>query len=290
MRLMIFGAGFSGLAIAREMRGRVAWTGGTTRSRARFPALEQVGLTPFTFDGETLSESLRRELGTVTHLIQSIAPDGAGDPLLRLVARDLRQLMPELVWTGYLSTVGVYGDHGGRWVDEQTRCRPVSRRSIWRDAAEKSWLRLASEADLPVAILRLSGIYGPGRNALVKLQSGQARRIVKPGQFFNRIHVDDIAGACVHLGALGASGIWNVSDDLPAPPQDVVLFAAQLMGIEPPAEVPFEEAELSPMGRSFYGEVKRVSNDKLKHSGYTFRYPDYRSALTSMWRDGSWRG
>ncbi len=290
MRLMIFGAGFSGLAIAREMHGRAVWAGGSTRSQARFAALEQAGLSPFLFDGETLSDPLRQHLRSVTHLVQSIAPDDSGDPLLRLAGEDLRRLMPDLRWAAYLSTVGVYGDHEGRWVDEETRCRPVSRRSIWRDAAEKCWLRRSEEMDLPITVLRLSGIYGPGRNAFVNLQAGKARRIVKPGQVFNRIHVDDIAGACLHLAAREAAGIWNVSDDLPAPPQDVVLFASQLMGVEPPPEIEFEDADLSPMGRSFYGEVKRVSNEKLKVSGYTFRYPDYRATLTAMWHDGSWRG
>ena len=290
MRLMIFGAGFSGLAIAREMRGRATWAGGTTRSRERFPALQQAGLTPFVFDGETLAEPLQEQLPTVTHLVQSIAPDEKGDPLLRLIDEDLRHAMPQLRWVGYLSTVGVYGDHEGRWVDEETRCRPVSRRSIWRDAAEKGWLRRGAGTDLPIAVLRLSGIYGPGRNAFVNLQAGRARRIVKPGQVFNRIHVDDVAGACVHVAAHESGGIWNVTDDLPAPPQDVVLFAARLMGVAPPPEIDFEDADLSPMGRSFYGEIKRVSNTKLKDSGYAFRHPDYRSALSAMWNDGSWRG
>ncbi len=290
MRLMILGAGYSGLAIGREMRGRTERAAGTTRSAERFSLLSRAALIPFEFDGERLSDDLRTELKDVTHLVQSIAPDENGDPLLRLAGEDLSSLLPELRWAAYLSTVGVYGDHEGRWVDEDTRCRPVSRRSIWRDAAEKCWLQAGKAGDVPVSVLRLSGIYGPRRNAFVNLQAGKARRLIKPGQVFNRIHVDDIAGALVHLAAHEASGIWNVTDDLPAPPQDVVLFAAQLMGVEPPPEIDFETADLSPMARSFYGEVKRVSNAKLKTSGCTMRHPDYRAALTAMWSDGSWRG
>ena len=290
MRLMILGAGYSGQAIAREMKGRTERAVGTTRSQERFPHLTRAGLIPFEFDGKLLSQDLRNELQGVTHLVQSIAPDESGDPLLRLAGDNLRNLLPELRWTAYLSTVGVYGDHEGRWVDEETRCRPVSRRSIWRDAAEKCWLQAGSELNLPVSVLRLSGIYGPGRNAFVNLQAGKARRLVKPGQVFNRIHVDDIAGALVHLAGHEASGIWNVTDDLPAPAQDVVLFAAHLMGVAPPPEIDFKTADPSPMAQSFYGELKRVSNDKLKTSGYTLRHSDYRAALTAMWRDGSWRG
>ena len=290
MRLMILGAGYSGLAIAREVRGRTERAAGTTRSAERFALLSRAALIPFELDGERLSDDLRTELKGVTHLVQSITPDESGDPLLRLAGDDLSGLLPELRWAAYLSTVGVYGDHEGRWVDEDTRCRPVSRRSIWRDAAEKCWLQAGEAGNVPISVLRLSGIYGPCRNAFVNLQAGKARRLVKPGQVFNRIHVDDIAGALVHLAAHEASGIWNVTDDLPAPPQDAVLFAAQLMGVEPPPEIDFEMADLSPMARSFYSEVKRVSNAKLKTSGYSFRHPDYRAALTAMWRDGSWRG
>jgi len=290
MRLLILGAGYSGLAIAREMRDEVAWIGGTTRSRARFGELEAAGLSPFVFDGSVVSEALKAELQHVTHLVPSIAPDTQGDPLLRLLGDTPLRHMPHLQWVGYLSTVGVYGDHEGRWVEEATRCNPVSRRSRWRAAAEAQWLHFGEQAGIPVAILRLSGIYGPGRNAFVNLRAGKARRLIKPGQVFNRIHVDDIAGAVRHLIAEDAGGIWNVTDDEPAPPQDVVLFASALMGVEPPPEIPFETADLSPMARSFYGELKRVSNTKLKVSGYALRYPNYRAALRALWNDGNWPG
>ncbi len=144
-----------------------------------------------------------------------------------LLAGQSPEQMPELRWIGYLSTVGVYGDHSGGWVDETSECRPVSRRSVMRVAAEQEWLALGEETGLPVAILRLSGIYGPGRNAFVNLADGTAKRLVKQGQVFNRIHVDDIAGALWHLIGRDKGGVFNVTDDLPAPPQDVVAYAAE---------------------------------------------------------------
>jgi nucleoside-diphosphate-sugar epimerase len=219
----------------------------------------------------------------------SAAPGDAGDPALTALGEELRSAQ-NLRWIGYLSTVGVYGDHGGAWVDETAALRPRSARARARVAAENAWEALGTATGVPVSVLRLSGIYGPGRNALVNLAHGTARRLVKPGQVFNRIHAADIAGGLWHLAERELGGVFNVSDDLPAPPQDVVGFAASLMGVEPPPEIPFETAELSPMQRSFYGENKRVSNARLKGSGYRFRFPDYRAALSSMWRDGTWRG
>ncbi|TIM82068.1 MAG: NAD(P)-dependent oxidoreductase, partial [Mesorhizobium sp.] len=182
-----------------------------------------------------------------------------------------------------------YGDHGGGWMDETAECRPLSKRSMLRVAAERDWLKLGQDIGRPAAILRLSGIYGPGRNALVNLENGTARRLVKPGQVFNRIHCDDIAGALWHLAEGNRGGIFNVTDDLPAPPQDVVAYAAGLMGVTPPPEIPFESAQLSPMARSFYGENKRVANTAIKAAGYRFRFPDYRTAFDHMWAEGSWR-
>ncbi|TIX57165.1 MAG: NAD(P)-dependent oxidoreductase, partial [Mesorhizobium sp.] len=213
----------------------------------------------------------------------------AGDPVLNAARGTIATEMPALEWIAYLSTVGVYGDHGGGWVDETAECRPLSKRSMLRVAAERDWLKLGQDIGRPAAILRLSGIYGPGRNALVNLENGTARRLVKPGQVFNRIHCDDIAGALWHLAEGNRGGIFNVTDDLPAPPQDVVAYAAGLMGVTPPPEIPFESAQLSPMARSFYGENKRVANTAIKAAGYRFRFPDYRTAFDHMWAEGSWR-
>lgn len=289
MRLMIFGAGYSGRAIAVELAAKADWIGGTSRAECNFPALEKAGIHPFAFDGSVLTQALKDALGTVTHCVQSIAPGEDGDPLLDIAGADLKALMPQLQWAGYLSTVGVYGDHQGAWVDEETECRPVSTRSLWRRKAEEQWLAASKESGIPVAVLRLSGIYGPGRNPFLKIEAGKARRLVKPGQVFNRIHVDDIAGATAHLMGKNAGGVWNVTDDLPAPPQDVVEYACSLMGVELPAEIAFETADLTPMARSFYGENKRVSNARIKESGYVFRAPDYKSALAAMWRQDNWR-
>ncbi|ANT49161.1 SDR family oxidoreductase [Mesorhizobium amorphae] len=285
-RILIFGAGYSGKAFARA-NSDAAPIFGTTRSPEKFEALRQAGVTPLRFDG-ALTPEIGEALRATTHLIVSVAPEEVGDPVLS-AARDAIASMPALQWIAYLSTVGVYGDHGGGWVDETAECRPVSKRSVMRVSAEQDWLELGQEIGRPAAILRLSGIYGPGRNALVNLADGTARRLVKPGQVFNRIHCDDIAGALWHLAGANRGGIFNVTDDLPAPPQDVVAYAASLMGVTPPPEIPFETAQLSPMARSFYGENKRVANAAIKAAGYNFRFPDYRAAFDHMWANGNWR-
>jgi len=286
-QVFIFGAGYSGKAFARA-NPAAATIFGTTRSPEKFESLSQAGIAPLLFDG-TLTPEISNALKTTTHLIVSVAPEEAGDPVLNAARATIAKDMPALEWIAYLSTVGVYGDHGGGWVDETAECRPVSKRSVMRVAAEQDWLQLGEEIGRPVAILRLSGIYGPGRNALINLAEGTARRLVKPGQVFNRIHCDDIAGALWHLAERNLGGIFNVTDDEPAPPQDVVAHAAGLMGIEPPPEIPFETAQLSPMARSFYGENKRVSNAAIKAAGYGFSVPNYRAALDRMWADGNWR-
>lgn len=287
--VFIFGAGYSARAFAEANNGRARHIFGTTRSPGKFRVLRWSGVSPLLFDGAPLSGEVAAALRETTHLVISVAPGEAGDPALAALG-DLRSATPGLEWIGYLSTVGVYGDHQGAWIDETAACRPKSRRSAERVEAEKAWLSAGEAAGVPVAVLRLSGIYGPGRNAFVNLEAGTAKRLVKPGQVFNRIHVDDIAGALWLLAGKRQGGIFNVSDDEPSPPQDVVAYAAELMGVPPPPEEPFETAELSPMARSFYGEVKRVSNSAIKKAGYRFQFPDYRIALDAMWRNGNWRG
>ncbi|MGB3418140.1 MAG: SDR family oxidoreductase [Mesorhizobium sp.] len=286
-RTFIFGAGYSGKAFAAASAGGNP-VFGTTRSPEKFEALRRAGITPLLFDG-TLTGEVEATLANTTHLVVSIAPGEAGDPVLAAARTVIVEKMPALRWIGYLSTVGVYGDRGGGWVDETSECRPLSNRSGMRAEAEQAWLGLGRRVGRPVAVLRLSGIYGPGRNAFVNLRTGSAKRLVKPGQVFNRIHRDDIAGALRHLADRAQGGVFNVTDDFPCPPQDVVTYAAALMGVEPPPEIPFETAELSPMARSFYAENKRVSNQAIKQAGYRFSFPDYRSALERMWADGSWR-
>ncbi|WP_269933255.1 SDR family oxidoreductase [Aminobacter sp. HY435] len=286
--IFIFGAGYSGKAFGKAAPNGVH-VAGTTRSRDKFAALQAAAIEPLLFDGHMTPE-IRARLAETTQLVVSAAPGDAGDPVLDAARDAIVHHMPRLRWIGYLSTVGVYGDHGGKWIDETADCHPKSGRSRARLEAEQQWHELGEEAGRPVAILRLSGIYGPGRNAFVNLENGTAKRLVKQNQVFNRIHVEDISGALWHLIDADRGGIFNVTDDEPAPPQDVVAYAAQLMGVDAPPEIPFETAQLSPMARSFYGENKRVANTEIRATGYDFRYPNYRAAFDRMWAEGSWRG
>ncbi len=300
MKVGILGAGFAGKEIGRKLteKGNSVW--GTTRSEEKFDALQQVGISPVVFDGTHLNDDIREILRETTHLINSIAParkentdqpDEIVDPVLRsLQDEGLMANAPKLGWVGYLSTVGVYGNHDGAWIDETTAAAPTSERSRQRVRAEAEWLAVGEAHNLPVGVFRLSGIYGPGRNALLTAEKGKARRLVKKGQVFNRIHVGDIATA-LHLAAEKKSaGAFNITDNEPAPPQDVVGFAHKLMGKNPPPEIDFETADLSPMARSFYGENKRVSNIKSKSElSFEYEWPDYRIALTRMWNEDCWR-
>lgn len=289
MTLTIFGCGYSGKAIAETCNDFLGPVAGTTRSPDKAQRLKSIGIDAYIYCGGEPDAALAGRLSETTHLVQSIAPGAEGDPLLQLGASRLSALMPKLEWAGYLSTVGVYGDHDGAWVDEETPCKPVSRRSVERVEAEEGWQAFSETAGLPVAILRLSGIYGPGRNGFVNLAEGTAKRIVKKDQVFNRIRVEDIGAATRFLAERKLGGIYNVTDNEPAPPQDVVTYAAELMGVAPPPETDFETAQLSPMARSFYGENKRVSNARIRALGFEFAYPDYRVSLANLWNCGNWR-
>lgn len=290
MRLFVFGYGYSSAATVRRMRGRLTWIGATTRSADKAAAMRADGIEPFFFDGSAPGPGIRDAIAQADAVLVSAGPGADGDPVLNRHAADL-SLARRLRSIVYLSTVGVYGDHRGMRVDERSALKPASDRSVARVEAETRWLRQGEFGKVPVAILRLSGIYGPGRNAFVNLADGTAKRIVKPGQVFNRIHVDDIAQAVERCILKGASGAFNITDDEPAPPQDVVAYAADLMGVPPPPEQDFETATLSPMARSFYGENKRVANGKSKRElGMGYAFPTYRVALETMWREGSWQG
>ena len=290
MHVLILGAGFSGSAIAKAFLPLAQSVTGTTRSEDKLAGLLALGIDALVYDGTTISPELAAAMKRTTHLIQSIAPGRDGDPMMRPGTPSLAELMPNLEWAGYLSTVGVYGDHGGAWVAEDASLEPISARSVERVAAEQAWLAVGQVQNIPVAVLRLSGIYGPGRNAFCNLAAGTARRLIKPNQVFNRIRVEDIAGATVFLSGRSIGGVFNITDHEPAPPQDIVAEAARLMGVAPPPEMPFETAELSPMARSFYGENKRVSNTRLRDLGFVFRFPDYRISLAELWSNGHWRG
>lgn len=289
MTLMIFGCGYSGKAIASACGSVFGEIHGTTRSADKAERLNASGITAHIYNGADFDDALLAALKETTHLVQSIAPGPEGDPLLKLTVDEVRALMPRLEWVGYLSTVGVYGDHDGAWVDEETTCKPVSRRSVERVAAEEGWQALGNALECPVAVLRLSGIYGPGRNTFVNLKAGTAKRLIKKDQVFNRIRVEDIGQAALFLGQGRLSGIFNITDNEPCPPQDVVTLAAEMMGVDLPPEIPFETAEISPMARSFYGENKRVSNRKIREFGFHFAYPDYAMSLADLWKCGNWQ-
>jgi nucleoside-diphosphate-sugar epimerase len=289
VRLFVFGLGYSASVFARLAKAGGTSVAGTVRSEEKAAKLRAEGLDATIFDGAAPGAHVGERLGSATHLLVSVAP-GASDPVLAHHRADILAA-PRLRWIGYLSTVGVYGNYGGAWVSERTTPHPMRGRSTERLTAEKAWSSLAAERRLDLGIFRIAGIYGPGRNALFHLAEGTARRIVKPGQVFNRIHVDDIAAVLQAAIGKPTTRIYNLADDEPAPPQDVVKFAAELMGVPSPPEIPFEEAELSDMARSFYAENKRVSNRRIKEElGVKLRYPTYRDGLTAMWRDGSWRG
>ncbi|MDQ0392542.1 SDR family oxidoreductase [Labrys monachus] len=281
MRLLVFGLGYSASHFIRLHGGRFASVAGTFRSPEPVAGIASLaGVERLPFDGRTPTGAIEGAIRTATHVLTSIAPDEAQDPVLQLFGEALRR-SPALRWVGYLSTVGVYGDAGGAWIDETAPVRPTLARNAVRAEVESRWLDLGREGGVDVQVFRLSGIYGPGRNAVVNLKRGTARRVVKPGQVFNRVHVADIAGAVMAgIGRPKAGPFFNVTDNEPAPPQDVVTYAAALMGIEPPPEIPYDDARMSPMARSFYGENKRVSNRLMRETlGHVPLYPTYRDGI-----------
>jgi nucleoside-diphosphate-sugar epimerase len=284
MKLFIFGLGFSSQTFVQDFGARFTGVTGTVRSDDKAERLRAQGrVTPLIFSDERQDPALPQAILDADVMLVSTPPDAQGDPVLRAFAREIAAA-PRLKRIVYLSTVGAYGDHQGAWIDEDTAPRPVAGRSNARLAAEDEWRALAARSGVDLDILRLSGIYGPGRNALAALKAGTAKRIVKPGQIFNRIHVADIARAimaCIDGGKPGAT--YNVTDDEPAPPQDVVAFAAELLGVAAPPEQDFATAAMTPMARSFYGESKRVSNARIKRElGFSFSLPTYREGLRSL--------
>lgn len=280
--LLSLGHGYSARALAAELDRQGGWRViGTTRSADKARALAGEGVQPVIWPGP----DIRAALDEASHLLISIGPDEDGDPVLAALGDDIARIAPRLKWVGYLSTTGVYGDHQGGWVDETTPLTPGTRRGARRKSAEQAWQAIPG---LPLHIFRLAGIYGPGRGPFAKVRAGTARRIIKPGQVFSRIHVEDIAqvlAASIHRPDPGA--VYNVCDDDPAPPEDVIAYAAQLLGLPLPEAVPFDDADLSPMARSFYSESKRVSNARMKRElGIALRYPTYRDGLRAMAGDG----
>ena len=283
-RLFCFGLGYSALALARALKAS-GWTVvGTCRSEDTRKALAAEGIEAHLFDRDRPLADPCVVLGGTTHLLSSVPPDDRGDPVLDCHAEAVAAL--DTSWIGYLSTTGVYGDRSGDWVDESSDLRPAGERGRRRVEAEEGWLDLWRRHGRPAHLFRLAGIYGPGRGPFEQVRSGTAKRVIKPGQVFSRIHVEDIVQVLEASMARPHPGTaYNVCDDEAAPPQDVIVEASRLLGIPPPPEIPFETADLSPMARSFYDELKRVSNRRIKEElGVRLRYPTYREGLAALAR------
>ena len=274
--LLSFGHGYSARALSRLLVSKGWRVIGTTRSADKASIMATEGVEPLIWPGAALGPALN----AATHLLISAAPDELGDPVLRLVRDDIAMLAAQLSWVGYLSTTGVYGDHAGDWVDEQSPLSPATLRGQARVRAEADWGSLG----LPLHIFRLAGIYGPGRGPFEKVRQGTARRIIKPGQVFSRIHVDDIAQVlAASIAQPNPGAAYNLCDDDPAPPEDVIAYAAELLGLPIPPAEDFATAEMTAMARSFYAESKKVSNRRIKQElGVQLNYPDYRSGLRAL--------
>ena len=295
--LFCFGLGYAAEHFLAAFATKFDRIAGTVRSRERAREFSRGGRTldvvvfDGAIDGAPPAPAIAEQLAETDCLLVSVPPDERGDPVLRHCA-DAIARAPRLSTIVYLSTVGVYGDHGGAWVDESTAANPVSARSAERLAAEEDWRALAVGTGKALAIFRLPGIYGPGRNALLQVAGGTARRIVKPGQVFNRVHVADIAAAVAAAFARRADGVFNVTDDEPSEPGAPIAFAADLLGMLPPPEVAFADAAktMSEMALSFWRESKRVWNDKMKRElGVRLAYPTYREGLRTLFAAGEGR-
>ena len=275
--LLSLGHGYSATYLAKRLVPQGWRIAGTTRDADKFDALRAQGITPLLWDRDAILPWLEN----ASHVLVSAGPTETGDPTLDLVAADFEKHAARMTWVGYLSTTGVYGDAQGGWVDESAPLSPATERGRRRVAAENAWTAIP---DLPLHIFRLAGIYGPGRGPFAKVRNGTARRIIKEGQVFSRIHVEDIAQVLeASMAAPQPGTAYNLCDDDPAPPQDVIAHAADLLGVAPPPELPFDQAELSPMARSFYAESKRVRNERIKSDlGVALKYPDYRVGLAAV--------
>ncbi|MBM1221814.1 SDR family oxidoreductase [Ponticoccus sp. SC2-23] len=275
--LLSFGHGFSARGLTRLLLSRGWRVIGTTRSEDKANRLMAEGVEPRIWPGADMAPAL----DAATHVLVSAAPGPDGDPVLGALHDEIASRASQFEWVGYLSTTGVYGDHDGDWVDETTPLNPATARGQARVDAEAAWSAIPG---LPLHIFRLAGIYGPGRGPFAKVREGTARRIIKPGQVFSRTHVDDIAQVLwASIERPNPGAVYNVCDDDPAPPEDVIEEAARLLGLPIPPAEDFETAEMSPMARSFYSESKKVRNDRIKlELGVVLRYPDYRAGLRAL--------
>ncbi|MFT6579987.1 MAG: hypothetical protein ACJAU6_000412 [Alphaproteobacteria bacterium] len=284
--------GYSACALGRILFSEGWRVGGSCRDDSNRESLSAQGFESVVLNGESPAVVLNGAapgagfddfLSGATHLLVSAPPGAAGDPFLLKFAGQIARLK-NLQWAGYLSTTGVYGDRNGDWVDEASPLQPTGDRGQRRVDAEAAWLELWRDHEIPVHIFRLAGIYGPGRNQISKVRAGAAKRIDKPGQVFSRIHIDDIAGVLrASIQRPNPGAVYNVCDDEAAPPSDVIAFIAAQIGVAPPPLTPFEDAELSAMGRSFYRDNKRVSNRRIKEElGVDLKWPDYRVGLMGI--------
>lgn len=279
-RLFCFGLGYTALTLARLLRAKGWEVAGTCQSEERRAQLQAEGIDQVhLFDRARPLPEAARLLAAFPYLLSSVPPDAAGDPVVGTHGPELARLNG-FSWVGYLSTTGVYGDRGGGWVDEESPLRPVNERGRRRVLAETAWRDLP----LPLHIFRLPGIYGPGRSALDAVRNGTARRIDRPGQVFCRIHVADLARALeASMAAPRAGSVYNICDDEPAPPAEIVAFACGLLGVPPPPLIPLAEAGLSAMARSFWDESKRVTNARMKRElNFRLEFPDYRAGLRDI--------
>ena len=274
MRLLSFGHGYSAQALSPILLNNGWSITGTTRTEDKADALRTTGINAVVWPETDLSD----HIASATHILISAGPNADGDPVLTHLREQIAAAKPE--WVGYLSTTGVYGDHGGAWVDETTALTPATKRGQMRVAAEADWQSLG----LPLHIFRLAGIYGPGRGPFAKVRAGTARRIIKKNQVFSRIHVEDIAQVlAASIAQPNAGAIYNLCDNDPAPPEDVIAHAAELLGAPMPPAMDYETADMTPMARSFYAESKKVSNARIKSElGVVLKYPDYRTGLADL--------
>lgn len=281
-RLFVFGLGYTGLALAADLLAEGWEVAGTCRGEDKRRHLREAGIDAHVFHRDLPLADADAALMGATHVLSTVPPDAWGDPVLDAHAGHITGL-PKLKWAGYVSTTGVYGDRGGGWVDEDSELRPTGERGRRRVQAEGTWFALVAEG-LPAHIFRAAGIYGPGRSPFDQLRAGTAHRIDKEGQVFSRIHVDDLAAVLrASMDRPRPGGIYNVCDDEPAPPADVITVAAELLGVDPPPLVPFDAAEMSELARSFYADSKRVRNDRIKTElGLSLRYPNFRAGLAAI--------
>ncbi len=282
-KLFCFGYGYTCTFLGETLKklGENWALSGTTRTAAKRDRLKEFGVDAYIFDKDKPMGDPNLYLKDTTHLLISIPPDKDGDFVFENHADDIIRQMPSLKWVGYLSTTGVYGDRDGAWVDETAEVRPNSIRGTRRAIAEEQWISLLRDEGLPVHIFRLAGIYGPGRSAIDSVRVGIARRIVKPGHAFCRVHVDDLVATLIaSMNNINPGQVYNIADDEAAPSHEVIAYAARLLGQDPPPIVRFEDANLAPITLSFYSDNKRVDNSKIKEQlGVVFKYPNYRVGL-----------